>query len=160
MIYRNFVIGCTALIRAARAKQAIPFADSMVHDHYLAFFCALHGSIAVCPERLVHYRIHGGNQTGVLARIGDRASYLEHHLAPFCDRVEELGRRVSMPELDTAAQWAQARVRNARRQPCGMRALWKLRNVNLSTTMFELIVLRLPQCLMRPILGAIQAGKL
>ena len=160
LIYRNFVIGCTALVRAARAKQALPFADSMVHDHYLAFFSALHGSIAVCPDRLVHYRIHGGNQTGVLAHIDDRKSYLEHHLTPFCERVEELGKRVSLPELDVAAQWARARVRNARRQPGGMRALWKLRKVNLTTTMFELIVLRLPQFLMRPILGAIQAGKL
>ena len=160
LIYRNFVIGCTSLIRAQRAKQALPFAEHMVHDHYLAFFCALHGPIEVYPNQLVCHRIHGNNQTGVLAHITDRNSYLKCHLNPFCNRVEELRKRVSLPELHTASEWARARTANALRLPGCMLALWKLRKVNRATTMFELFALRLPQFLLRPILRAIQAGKL
>ena len=160
LIYRNFVIGCTTLVRAERAKASLPFVNSMVHDHYLAFFCALHGSIQSSPDHLVLYRIHGNNQTGVLAHITDRKSYMANHLIPFCSRVEELNARFSLPELDMAAQWAKARIKNVQRQPGGMRALWKLRKVSQTTTMFELIALRLPQFLFRVLLRAIQAGKI
>lgn len=160
LIYHNYVIGCTTLIRSGRAKEAIPFAEHMVHDHYLAFFCALHGAIAVCPEHLVRYRIHGSNQTGVLAHVADHKSYCEKYIMPFCARIEELQRRFSLPELGTAAQWAWARQKNARREPRGMRNLWKLRHVNQSITLFELVVLRLPLPLFRAAVHVIQAGKI
>ena len=160
LIYRNFVIGCTSMLRAQTAREALPFAKNMVHDHYLAFFCALHGSVAVHPEHLVRYRIHGGNQTGVLAKVVDRESYLERHMMPFCNRVKELQQRFSLPELDTAAQWADARIKNSQHIFKGMLALWKLRNVNKTTTLFELVALRVPKPLFRWMLRAIQAGKI
>lgn len=160
LIYRNFVIGCTMLIRRKAALAALPFAEHMVHDHYLAFFCALQGAIAVCPEHLVRYRIHNGNQTGVLAQINTPKEYREKHLAPFCERVEELRGRFLLPELDRAAQWAEARQKNAARQNGGIRELWHLRGVNWTTTLFELIALRLPQPLFRLALRPIQIGKL
>ena len=154
------MIGCTSLIRSNRAREALPFAEHMVHDHYLAFFCALHGRIAVCPEHLVRYRIHGGNQTGVLAHVEDWESYCENHMKPFCNRVEELQRRFSLPELETAAQWARARQKNARRQSGGMSELWRLRAVNPATTLFELVALRFPRPMFRAALRAIRAGKI
>ena len=160
LIYRNFVIGCTMLIPREAALTALPFAEHMVHDHYLAFFCALQGAIAVCAEHLVRYRIHGENQTGVLARIETQEEYGEKHLTPFCARVEELRARFSLPELDRAAQWAEARQKNAARRKGGMRKLWKLRSVNKTTTLFELIALRLPPPLFRLALRPIQTGRL
>lgn len=160
LLYRNFVIGCTSMIRAQTAKAALPFAVHMVHDHYLAFFCALRGEIAVHPEHLVRYRIHGGNQTSVLAKVVDRESYLERHMMPFCRRVEELQRRFSLPELEIAAQWAAARQENSRHSLKGTAALWKLRNVNKTTTLFELIALRAPKPLFRLMLRVIQTGKI
>ena len=147
------------MIRAQAAKDALPFAKNMVHDHYLAFFCALRGSLAVHPEPLVRYRIHGSNQTSVLAKVVDRESYLERHMMPFCRRVEELQQRFGLPELETAAQWAAARQKNSQHSLKGAAALWKLRNVNKTTTLFELIALRVPKPLFRWMLRVIQAGK-
>lgn len=160
LIYRNFVIGCTMLIRRETARAALPFVRTMVHDHYLAFFCALQGTIAVCPGHLVRYRIHGGNQTGVLTRIETPQEYRERHLVPFCARIDDLQARFSLPELDGAARWAEARQKNAARQKGGMRELWKLRHVNRTTTLFELIALRLPRLLFRWLLRQIQIGRL
>lgn len=162
LIYRNFATGCTILMRADVARQAVPFAESMVHDHYLAFFSALWGDIASCPEALVRYRQHDNNQTGVLYRITSKQEYLDLHLAAFAARSEELYRRFGdeEPELERARRWCAAREKNAARQPGGMRALWALRHVNLSTSLFELICLRLPEPLFRLALKWIQAGKI
>ena len=160
LIYRNFVIGCTMLVRAERARAALPFAAHMVHDHYLAFYCAAHGAIGVCPGYLIRYRIHGGNQTGILARVFDRESYCNEHIMPFYQRVTELQERFQLPELDQAKRWALARRKNALKMSGAIPALWRLRSVNLSTTLFELIALRLPRPLFTLALKLIQAGKL
>ncbi len=162
LIYRNFVTGCTALMKSDLAKQAVPFAKSMVHDHYLAFFSALHGPIAVCREPLVRYRQHKGNQTGVLHRIRTKEEYIELHIGEFAARSAELLERFGdmEPELKTARRWCRARARNAARLPGGMRQLWKLRKVNRSTSMFELIGLRLPAPFFRLVLKWIQTGRI
>ena len=160
LIYRNFVIGCTMMIRSIRAKEAIPFTKHMVHDHYLAFFCAVNGKIAVHPEALIKYRIHGNNQTGVLARVVDQKTYCERHLIPFCNRVDELRQRFSLNELELASQWAQARKENALHRSRRRARLWKLRSVNKNTTLFELVALGLPLPLFRMAVWTIQTGKI
>lgn len=160
LLYRNFVIGCTMLLPAGLAKEACPFAESMVHDHYLALYAALHGAIYSHPAPLIQYRVHGGNQTGVLSRVTDKATYLDRHLGGFVCRVEELSRRFSFPELDRARRWAEARTANSRGEPGGAYRLWKLRAVNPSTSYFELIGLRLPDALFRQAVRAIQKGKI
>lgn len=160
LVYRNFVIGCTMLIRREMAQASLPFAKHMVHDHYLAFYTALEGNIAVSRECLVRYRIHENNQTGILAHIADRRDYCKKHLAPFCARVDELRKRFSLPELEQAAQWAAARRNNAARQAGGMRTLWSLRRISRTTTLFELVALRLPSPFFQMALRLIQIGKL
>jgi len=160
LIYRNFVIGCTMLIPSINAKAALPFAEHMVHDHFLAFYCALKGNIAVSREPLILYRIHGNNQTSVLSQITDKQSYIKKHIQPFCERAKELTERFYFPELEIAMQWGEARQKNAARQAGAISKLWKLRRVNPTTTLFELAALRFPSPLFRIALRVIQSGKL
>ena len=160
LIYRNFVIGCTMLIRAEVAREALPFAKSMVHDHYLAFACATRNKLAVCDVPLVRYRLHEDNQTLVLAKIQDKRGYVERHMLPFCQRVEELSARYEVPELRRAAEWAEARRANASRQPGGVRAMLRSGGVNRPTTLFEVVGLRLPGPLFRFALKLIQQGRI
>lgn len=160
LLYRNFVIGCTMLIRSDLARRAIPFAESMVHDHYLAFVCALEHEIVSLEQPLICHRIHGGNQTGVLAHIRTKEDYVERHMEPFCRRVEELSARFDLPELTEAAEWAEARRANARRERGAMGRLWALRGLNKSTTCFELFALRFPRPLFRLAVRVIQKGKI
>lgn len=162
LIYRNYVAGCTVLMSAAAAKQSVPFAKSMVQDHYLAFYAALYGMIAVCREPLVRYRQHGGNQTGVLCGIHSKQDYIRKHIGEFAARSEELGERFGEeePELKRARLWCAAREKNAARERGGMRQLWKLRETNPPTSMFELIGLRLPEPLFRLALRWIRNGRI
>lgn len=160
LLYRNFVIGCTMLMPARLAKEACPFVSSMVHDHYLALYAATKGTIYSCPKPLVQYRIHGGNQTGILSKIVTKEDYAERHLGSFLERIDELSKRFSFPELALAQQWAQARKDNYKRKPSGCYRLWKLRKINSSTSYFELVGLRLPDFLFRWAVGLIQRGKL
>ena len=75
LLLHNFVTGCTTLVLASEAKLAVPFCPYMVHDHYLALWCAERGHVISLPRQLIDYRIHGGNQTNLLAGVTDKASY-------------------------------------------------------------------------------------
>ena len=160
LIYRNFVIGCTMLIRSAIAKAAVPFAQSMVHDHYLAWFCAQENEIAVAKQPLLYYRLHAGNQTGVLTNIETKQDYLRFHLGEFLSRVSDLSERSEGEELREAVAWAQARGDNAARKRGAVRRLWAMRRLDTATSLFEIMGLRLPEPLFRWAIGRIRSGKL
>ncbi len=80
---RNSVTGCTMLVDAKVAKDALPFCTNYyVHDHWLTLFASSIGKILYIPEPLIRYRIHGGNQIGVsmLNGIGNKDDYYEKKL--------------------------------------------------------------------------------
>ena len=160
LIYRNFVIGCTMLIRSDIAKAAAPFAQSIVHDHYLAWFCAQENEITVAKQPLLYYRLHEGNQTGVLTNVVTRQDYLHFHLGEFLSRVSDLSARSDGEELHQAAAWAQARCDNAAKKRGAVRRLWAMRRVDTTTTLFEIVGLRLPEPLFRWAIRMIRSGKL
>ncbi len=160
LIYRNFVIGCTMLIPAKIAKDACPFAKNMVHDHYLALYVGINGKIYSYPKPLIKYRIHDGNQTGVLSKISTKEDYVKKHMGAFFERIDELSKRFSFEELTLAKKWANARKDNYNGKPLGMYHLWKLRNVNKTTSLFELIGLRMPSFLFGWVVRLIQKGKI
>lgn len=160
LIYRNFVIGCTMLIRSAIAKAAVPFAQSMVHDHYLAWFCAQENEIAVAKQPLLYYRLHAGNQTAVLTNIETKQDYLRFHLGEFLSRISDLSERSVGEELNQAAAWAQARCDNAAKKRGAVRRLWAMRRLDTATSLFEIMGLRLPEPLFRWAIGRIRSGKL
>ncbi|MEA5136729.1 MAG: glycosyltransferase [Candidatus Fimivivens sp.] len=160
LLYRNFVVGCTMLVDARTAKMAVPFVKSMVHDHYLALYCSLNGSIAVCKEPVINYRIHNDNQTGVLSRIETKQDYYEKHLHVFTLRTEELRKRFSFCELENAADWSSAREDNYYRRCGGLRHLWTTRRVNFTTSVFELLLFRMPDFLFRFAVKFIKLGKI
>lgn len=160
LIYRNYVTGCTMLIRNEIAKAAVPFARSMVHDHYLAWYCALEHDIAVADCPLLLYRQHGDNQTGILTGIETKQEYINRYLGEFFTRVWELSERAQTEELAEARAWGEARQANARGQKGAFRRLFALRSVNRSTTLFELFALRLPEPLFRLAVKIIRSGKI
>ena len=159
LIYRNFVIGCTMLIRSNIAKAAVPFAQSMVHDHYLAWFCAQENEIAVAKQPLLYYRLHEGNQTGVLSNIATKQDYLRFRLGEFLSRISDLSERSDGEELKRAAAWAQARCDNAAKKWGAIGRLWAMRRVDIATTLFEIVGLRLPDPLFRWAIRRIRSGK-
>lgn len=117
LLFHNFVTGCTMLVDAGTAKDAVPFCPYMVHDHYLALWAAERGSVLSLDRRLIRYRVHGGNQTGLLAGVKDKATYGEKRIASMERRLywlmdhfpcgDELRQVISDGE-----EWAAARERN------------------------------------------------
>lgn len=153
LLCRNFVTGCTMLIRAEQAKAAIPFCPYMVHDHYLALWCAEKGEILSVREPLIQYRIHGGNQTELLAGVRDKQSYGKFRIDTVCLRLQWLKTHfVCGEELHRAINdtflWAEARSKNWRR--CGgKRIVWKYRRFNPLVSIFELCTVYLPEPVFR-----------
>lgn len=83
-IRRNSITGCTMLIKAETAFEALPFPESevYVHDHWLALFGSYKGRISYSEKPLVRYRIHSNNQIGakVLVGIDSKKDYLEKRI--------------------------------------------------------------------------------
>ena len=159
LIYNNFVIGCTMLIQSEVAKEAVPFAKSMVHDHFLAFSCAVSHSIKIYPGPLIYYRQHDKNQTGVLAHITTKSDYIESHLLPFCYRVDELSKRYPGSVPEEAIKWAEARRGIAEKRPGAVKKALSFWKVNPATSMFELFALCLPDPVFHLVVRVIQ-GKM
>lgn len=150
LLISNFVTGCTMLIRSREAKAAVPFCPDMVHDHYLALYTAVKGEILSLPERLVRYRIHGANQTGLMAGVDSRESYLAVRISTVRRRLEWLNEW--LPDQSAAMkcaieerlQWVRAREQNLRGQG-GKKAIWKYRRFGPRVSAFELIAPLLPE---------------
>lgn len=160
IVCQNFVIGCTLLMERERALSYLPFPDTMVHDHYLAFRASVDGAIDYLEEPQMLYRIYGGNQTGVMLGVKTKADYKRLRIDDFANRVASLAERVSTPELETAAAWCDARAKNFNREKGGFRALYRMRGVNRATSIFELFALRFPTPLFRFAIRLIQKGVL
>ena len=160
LIYRNFAMGCTIVMERERALSYRPFPASIVHDHYLAFRAAADGAIDYLPEAQMRYRVYGGNQTGVMSGVETKADYYEKRILVFEERINAFAKAVSLPELELAARWCEARKRNFKREKGGFRALWKLKHVNKSTSIFELFALRFPRFLFRFVIQQNRKGRL
>lgn len=159
LIYRNFVTGCTMLARAGAAKKAIPFPTCMVHDHWIALWCAVHGSIKSLPDRLICYRLHGDNQTEMLAGVQTKDDYYRFRILPFYERAQVINKRLSIPEAKKALLWARVRVGNYSGKIGAAKRLWNMK-INPTTTAFELTVLKAPQPFFRMAINLIRKGVL
>lgn len=146
----NWVTGCAMMLPTEIAKSAMPFCPFMVHDHYLALFCALRGIILCLPERLIKYRIHTANQTLMFAGVHDKKSYVELYVSQVLRRLRWLQERfagessITKPLADMAA-WLTAREKNLTGRG-GQLGVWKYRSFGLTTALFELAVPLMPEC--------------
>ena len=145
LLTRNFVVGCTMLIKSKQAKSSIPFLDSMVHDHWLALCASFSGKVISINKPLIQYRIHDSNQTGVLVGVFDKQTYIKKRIISFCDRMQEIQKRFPKDlRIDKVLRWSEARQKYVEQIWGTAYCLWKMRKVNYKTTMFELLTLKLP----------------
>ena len=95
--FRNCTAGCSMLIQADIAKMAIPFPPRTVADHWLAIWAAKKGVIAFTEQKMVKYRQHHNNQTGILFGVQGKTSYRHIRIAPLQERLDWLASRDSVP---------------------------------------------------------------
>lgn len=149
LLFHNFVTGCTMLVSAVEAKAAVPFCPYMVHDQYLALWCAERGSIISVMQPWIRYRIHGGNQTGILAGVTDKKSYYQTRIIGTIQKMEWLNDHMSetdeitVEKLQDGLKWAKARKQHWNHQG-GLFTICKLYRFGPLTTLFETVANYLP----------------
>lgn len=149
LLTSNFVTGCTMLVQSDAAKRAIPFCPYMVHDHYIALCCAAEGVVYSSPERTIRYRIHGGNQTGIMSGVRDKESYLNMRISAVEEKLRWLEKYFPYHDdlnksIHRRLLWTQARKENW--QGKGHTSeLWQLRDCGRQVTLYEIVAARLPE---------------
>lgn len=148
LLVSNFVTGCAMMIKADVARAAAPFCPDMVHDHYLALCAALKGTIAFLDKPLISYRIHDNNQTGMMAGVYDKATYLEQRIKKLVCRLEWLHTRFEKTELSgeiaRALSWAKAREAAFGGDAKAKKTVWKYRQYSLLPSLYEICFSWLP----------------
>lgn len=150
LLFRNFVTGCTMLVDTGAAKAVIPFCPYLVHDQYLALRCAEEGCVVSVLRPLIRYRIHGGNQTGALAGVTDKASYERLRIEEIRKRLEWLrdngavsGTEVQMA-LAQGLVWVRAREKHWNRRG-GLLTVWKYCRLCPLMVLFESVAPYMPE---------------
>ncbi|WP_294405846.1 glycosyltransferase family 2 protein [uncultured Clostridium sp.] len=94
LLVSNFVTGCAMIVRREIAQSAVPFVDNIVHDNWIAVVASLNGKIEFVEDRLIRYRQHTNNQTGILKGIYDKKTYYDIKIVELLTRYMNLQKRV------------------------------------------------------------------
>lgn len=139
--FRNCTAGCSMLMNAETAKKAVPFPLHTVADHWLAIWAAQEGNIAFANQKMVQYRQHHHNQTGVLTGVKDKKSYYELRIRPLRERLDFLVSRISIPQ--TLCFFIEARING------DLLGIWKWRQYSPKEALLEIAMKFMPESLFR-----------
>lgn len=164
LLFHNFVTGCTMIARAELCRAAIPFCPYMVHDYYLALYCAEHGVLSVASENLINYRIHGGNQTVTMAGVEGKESYYRLRILDYLKRLEWLRENLNCSEetrceIDKGLLWLEARKKNWLHKG-GKMTIWKYRRFSPITSLYEIVANWLPENLFKLCIEAARKNRI
>lgn len=166
LLIKNFVTGCTMIIKNEIAKAAIPFPELMIHDHWLALYASSLGELYFVNQPLVQYRQHNNNQTSVLMNVKTKNDYLNERIVLPQQNFHFIKPKFSeniniCQDIDFLINWYDLR-RNwwEKFNLVSMFKLIKFGKINPHTSMFEIITARLPEPLFCFLVKQIQQGKL
>lgn len=162
LLAKNFVTGCTMMMKTDIAKSALPFPKSVFHDWWLAVCAAIKGDIAMAPKPLMKYRIYSGNQSAVLKGVTDKKSYYEVRIKNHKDFIDHVVNVFGTNnQLMIAQQWNYAREAYYFHPTFGnFKKLLTEWSNNRSTIFFEIVLPFVPAYLFKQIVGMVQSGKL
>lgn len=149
LLFHNFVTGCTMMVHCDDAKAAVPFCPYMVHDHYLALWCGEKGRIESLAQPTIRYRIHGGNQTGLMAGVQDKESYGKVRIDSMVHRLQWLNQHFPCGAetklcIREGVKWACARQKNWQIGK-GKSEIWKYRHFSMLPSVFEICFRNMPE---------------
>lgn len=162
LLAKNFVTGCTMMMKTDIAKAALPFPEFVFHDWWLAVNAALKGNIAMALKPLMKYRIYGGNQSAVLKGVRDKRSYYEIRIKKQKDFIEYINKTCNTNHCVTVAmEWNLARE-NYFLHPNidDFKKLLSGWNFNPSTVFLEALLPIIPEVIFKNIISAVKNGKL
>ncbi len=161
LLIANFATGCTTLVNAGQAKAAVPFCPYMVHDHYLAVWCAARGSVVSLPQRLINYRIHANNQTTIMTGVVDKETYVEVRIRKAIRRLEWLRERMRgqgdlSAAIDRTLNWTRARERCYAGDTRARGEVWRARDLSPVTSVFDIVMAGAPDWMFRCCIGLLR----
>lgn len=162
---RNFITGCTTLVKTEMAKNALPFPKEFVHDWWLGIFTSAHGNVTSINKPLIKYRIHSNNQTGVLSGVYDKDSYYDKRIKEVIGRAIVLldrfcGHR-AYGEILIFHHYAECRMKYFKcASLVNFIELYKLKGLNKSTTYFELLLPFMPNFIFKFLIQQIRKGNI
>lgn len=163
LLTRNFVTGCTMVIKTSIAKAALPFPSNIVHDWWLALYASYTGEIGIVDLPLMKYRIHKTNQTLILKGITSKKDYYEKRILKYMNFISIISERINSRKynhiIQTHILWA--KIRKIYFQYPSLNnaiSLYKLRYINHNTTYFDLLIPWIPQFIFLFIINMIRKG--
>jgi len=164
LLTKNFIPGCTSLYNSKIAKAAIPFAENMVHDHWLALFASLCGSYRYVKTPLIAYRIHGNNQTGILKGVYSKEDYIRIRVDDEYKKFEELMERLKKfpqiyQDIKNLFQWVNARLNYYKGDFLALFHIIKHMRYNYLLSLFDILLLKLPNSLFLFVIKLIRERK-
>lgn len=165
LLSKNFVTGCTVLMKSSLAKKALPFPKYTVHDWWLALWVSAYGKLEVINKPLMLYRIHGNNQTGILNKIETKEDYYIKYIYKYKNKIREIHERFYNSKVEASIckfeKWADLRVKNCQKTSiCNIVELFAMRKCNNYITLFELLMKFLPRKLFNLLLKEIKSGNI
>ena len=94
LLVSNFVTGCAMIVKREIALKSVPFAEKIIHDNWIAVIASLNGKIEYLDKKLVRYRQHSNNQTGILKGIYNKQTYYEIKIVELLERYTILKERL------------------------------------------------------------------
>ena len=164
LVFRNWVTGCTMLVRRECAKSCVPFCPDRVHDQYIALCCAAQGRIETVMRPLISYRIHGSNQTGVIAGVNSRSDYINIRIKQVRERLKWLSENFPFipaigGTLSDGMKWVDARISNMTHRK-GAATVWKYRRFGAKISLFEVFAPFMPERVFLRIVNLVRRNKL
>lgn len=146
---KNWTLGCAMLFSVEAARKALPFPQMVYHDQWLALYAAFHGGILFVPQMVLSHRLHGRNNSRMLAGIQTREEYYSKKLEKDSGLLAALLHR-----LDTGTVYVEEQrwicARQAWRQQISWET-WKqmmsVRRIRPGIIVFELLLRWLPDCI-------------
>ena len=164
LLMSNFVTGCAMIVKKDIALKAIPFLDELVHDQWIAIIAALNGKIEFIDKRLVRYRQHSNNQTGILKDIHNKKTYYEKRIDDFYKRyIAYKARLTDFEELrdyiDNSLEWIKARKNYSSRVSVkDLKIMIKYMDFHKISILIEIVLPFIPNFIFKYIIKLVQKG--
>ncbi|RHM53880.1 glycosyltransferase [Mitsuokella sp. AF33-22] len=161
LLAKNFITGCTVMMRTDIAQMALPFPKVFFHDWWLSLIAGLSGTIEVSLQPLMKYRISTENQSKPFANVSCKQDYVSQYIKSYqtlLNRLQNIFLRDN--RLSLYNRWADVRMRYFQ-SPNIQDAvfLWKIRYLSKYTTLFELVLPYLPDKIFSFLVKKIKAGR-
>ena len=164
LLISNFVTGCAMIVRKDVVLKAIPFLDELVHDQWIAIIAGLNGKIEFIDKRLVRYRQHSNNQTGILKDVYDKESYYKKRINDFYDRYIAYKKRLTSFEefrnyTENGIKWIEARKNYSTKVSIeDLKIMIKYRNFHKVSILIEIVLPFIPNFIFKYIIKLAKKG--